>query len=425
VPRSVGRAARTRSGALLGALAVLAGLLAGLLAAALVRDSAPLLPAAASPPQAPSGDAVAPGVVRQTRSYGPGGLEHSYDVYLPAGEPVRPRPTVVFVHGGSWKIGDKVEWAPEAVQVVQQGWTAVSLNYRRTPTAPWPAPLDDVRAGLAHMQAAAGELGVDVTRTGAVGDSVGAQLAALLGRPSPGLVPVRAVVSYSGVFDLPGLLQQPLSGGCAVRPCAYRSLARRAVRDLMRCSLAVCSEAYRQASPAAGLTEGAATYAVTSETELIDPRQAWAMDAALSRARTASRVRVVRGGVHGRGYQSAVWADSLRFLEAALLPETAPPFPRPQVEVALRGPEGPVEAGTPVRLRGSVTPRATGSSVLLQVRGGDGRWRTGRTVPLRSTPDGTGFTTTVTVPAGTSAWRARWRGGGGEGVSDVTRVVAR
>ncbi len=407
-------------------LLVLLAVLGSLLLAGLPRAGAALRNASeVTASGLPQGEAVADGVVRQTRTYGPAGEENAFDVYLPADEAVRPRPTVVFIHGGSWEIGDKVEWVDEAVEVARRGWTSVSLNYRRTPTAPWPAPLQDVRRALSVLQADADGLGIDVTRIGALGDSVGGQLALLLGQPAPGTRPVRAVVAWSGVSDLPGLTQQARSGGCLTVPCDYRGLARKVVQALMRCTPDVCPERYREASPAAGLTTGPATLSINSETELIDPRQVWAMDAALSRARVPSRVRVLPGGIHGRGYQASVWDDSLRFLGAALTPESVVPFPRPVVTATLTAATA-VRAGTPVHLTGAVRPRALGSSVALQVRGADGVWRTQRTAPLRATSADTAYDLVWTPGrAGTTTWRALWRGGGGEGVSAPVTVRVR
>ena len=39
---------------------------------------------------------------------------------------------MVFVHGGSWAIGDKSEWASHALEVAERGWVAASINYRRS-----------------------------------------------------------------------------------------------------------------------------------------------------------------------------------------------------------------------------------------------------------------------------------------------------
>jgi acetyl esterase/lipase len=414
-----------RGPVLVTAVALLAALLTLLLPRVLPTSAAAQARAVAAPAPLPTGEPVAPGVVRQTHAFGPLGLEHRLDVYLPAGAPVRPRPTVLFLHGGSWEIGDKVEWVREATEVAQRGWTAVSVNYRRTPTAPWPAPLQDVRAALRWLQVHAGELGIDVERTGALGDSVGAQLAGLLGRPAPGLRPVRAVVSWSGISDLTGLLQQPSSGGCAVEPCLPTGLARKATRQLMRCVPVQCPQAYRDASPAADVTTGPATYAAVSERELIDPRQAWVLDAALARAKVASRVVVLPGTVHGRGYQSQVWDQSLRFLAAALTPETAPAFPRLPATVSLK-PVRSRSLGQTVRLRGAVGPGQAGSSVTLQVRRPDGSWRTAGLAPVRGTVPGLTYELAWRpVQRGVTTWRALWQGSGGLATSPAVTVRVR
>lgn len=378
-------------------------------------------PLALSPP-GPAGTPVAAGVVRRTLAYLPGGPDHQLDVYLPADAPVRPRPTVLLLHGGSWAIGDKVEWVDQGIEIARRGWTAVSVNYRTTATARWPAPEQDARAALDYVRAHAPSLGVDPDRVGALGDSAGGQLAALLGQARPGSAPVRAVVTWSGINDLSGLLQQPSSGGCTTPGCRVAGLAGKVTTQLMGCRPAQCPGDYRAASAAADVgPDSPATLAVGGEAELIDPRQAWVMDSALHRAGRPSRVLLLPGHVHGRGNQAAAWPASLRFLAAVLTPETAPPFPRPHVEVALQAP-ATGRVGAPVRLSGAVTPRAAGSTVALQVKDG-GTWRTVRVAPLATGPDGTTYDLGWTPDrAGTSVWRAVWTGSGGHGVS-VSRTV--
>ena len=95
---------------------------------------------------------ISPTILRQTHAYGTAGTKQTLDVYVPADQPRTPRPTVVFIHGGSWAIGDKGEWETEAVTVAERGWTAVSINYRLSDDAPWPAQRDDASAALAYLQ---------------------------------------------------------------------------------------------------------------------------------------------------------------------------------------------------------------------------------------------------------------------------------
>lgn len=372
---------------------------------------------------------VADGVVRRTLAFGPAGLQQTVDVYGPAGGP-QPRPTVLLVHGGAWQIGDSTEWAAEAVSLVRElGWTAVAVNYRLAPAARWPAAYEDAAAALRLLHARADELGVDRSRIGAIGDSAGGQLAALLGEPAPGRPALRSVVTWSGVNDLASLVLQPSAGGCAPgTSCALTGLAQRVVTDLMDCAPAECALDYREGSPAALVTPGhAATLALSSEGEQVDPRQAWVMDGALGRSRVPSRVHVLPGSLHARGYQSTAWPLSLRFLAATLTPETSPEYPRPAVRTTLDLPvTSYARVGRAVPLTGSLTPRALGSSVSLQVRQRDGSWRTARTAPLRSGTTATTYGTSWTPAApGPVVWRALWRGGGGLHATTPRTVVVR
>ena len=374
---------------------------------------------------------AADGVVQRTLAFGPGGLEQSLDVFTPDVEPLTPRPTVLLIHGGGWQIGDSTEWAEEAVELVQtRGWVAASLNYRLAPGATWPAQLRDAEAALALLRQRSTELGIDVDRIGAIGDSAGGHLAALLGQPAPGRQPLRSVVTWSGVNDLAAVTAQPSSGGCAPGSagCTYRGLAAKVVGELMACTPVRCPDEYSLASPAAAVTAGhAATLALSSEGEQIDPRQAWVMDAALHRNRVPSRVHVLPGSLHARGYQAFAWPRSLHFLAATLTPETAPEYPRPNVQVTLDLPARlDTRVGAGVRLKGVVRPRQAGSSVALQVRQPDGSWRTARVAPLRKGLYDTWFDLTWTPRnRGTTVWRAVWRGGGAEAATSPRAVVVR
>ena len=373
---------------------------------------------------------VADGVVRRTLAYGPHGLQQTVDVFTPDRGPLPPRPTVLLVHGGGWQIGDSTEWQDEAVELVRsRGWTAVSLNYRLAPAARWPAQLRDGEAALELLRSRAAELGIDVERMGAIGDSAGGHLAALLGEPAPGRVPLRAVVTWSGINDLPGVTAQPSAGGCeTAQGCRYRGLAAKVVHGLMGCTPARCPDEYALASPAAQVTPGhAATLALSSEREQVDPRQAWVMDAALSRNRVPSRVQVLPGDLHARGFQARAWPASLRFLAATLTPELVPEYPRPAVRTTLDlPPESSARVGAPVRLKGVVRPRQAGSTVSLQVRQPDGSWRTARLVRLEAGATDTSFDVTWTpLVRGTTAWRAVWRGSGTVAASPTRTVVVR
>lgn len=105
------------------------------------------------------------------------------DLYLPTGTAAAPRPAIVVVHGGGWRGGDKQrgQWARLPAQYASDGYVAISVNYRLTGEAPWPAQIEDVKAAVRWLRAHAEEHAVDVDRIGAYGNSAGAHLVSLLG----------------------------------------------------------------------------------------------------------------------------------------------------------------------------------------------------------------------------------------------------
>ena len=105
------------------------------------------------------------------------------DLYVPAEPSDSLRPALVVVHGGGWRSGDKQrgQWSRIPARYARDGYVAISVNYRLTGEAPWPAQIEDVKAAVRWLRAHAAEHRVDVGRIGAYGNSAGAHLASLLG----------------------------------------------------------------------------------------------------------------------------------------------------------------------------------------------------------------------------------------------------
>lgn len=102
------------------------------------------------------------------------------DIYLPddAGAPT---PTVLLIHGGGFRVGDKDEMTPIARYFAASGFAVVNINYRLTPNVVFPAPVADSACALGWLHANAEEYGFDTGRVVAVGESAGGYLAAMLG----------------------------------------------------------------------------------------------------------------------------------------------------------------------------------------------------------------------------------------------------
>ncbi len=108
------------------------------------------------------------------------------DVYLPAGGS-RPCPVIVWMHPGGFNIGDKKwEIADNAEPMLARGYAVVSINYRLSGEATFPAQIHDARTAIRWIRAHAAEYGFDLGRIVAAGVSAGGYLAALLGTSRPG-----------------------------------------------------------------------------------------------------------------------------------------------------------------------------------------------------------------------------------------------
>jgi len=88
-------------------------------------------------------------------------------------------PVVVYFHGGGFVILTPESSAKIAKRMAQNvGAVVVSIDYRRAPEHPYPAPLDDCIAAFRWVRAHAASLGGDPARVGVGGDSAGGNLAA-------------------------------------------------------------------------------------------------------------------------------------------------------------------------------------------------------------------------------------------------------
>lgn len=129
--------------------------------------------------------------VRTDIAYASASPAQKLDLYLPADDGTGLRPGLVVVHGGGWRSGDKQrgQWSRIPARYAQEGYVAISVNYRLTGEAPWPAQIEDVKAAVRWLRAHARDFSVDPLRIGAYGNSAGAHLASLLGlvRESDGL----------------------------------------------------------------------------------------------------------------------------------------------------------------------------------------------------------------------------------------------
>lgn len=100
------------------------------------------------------------------------------DVFVPR-RADKPMPVVVWIHGGGWRAGSK-ERCP-TIPLTARGYGVVSINYRLTDAATFPAQIHDCKGAIRWVRAHASEYGFDPDRIGVWGASAGGHLVALLG----------------------------------------------------------------------------------------------------------------------------------------------------------------------------------------------------------------------------------------------------
>ncbi len=104
------------------------------------------------------------------------------DIYLP-NEGSGPFPVIIAIHGGAF-LGGSSNGSDVASMVesgINHGYAVVSLNYRFSYEAKFPAPMGDAKAAVRFVRANAAKYNFDTSRIAAWGSSSGAFLAAMLG----------------------------------------------------------------------------------------------------------------------------------------------------------------------------------------------------------------------------------------------------
>lgn len=91
-----------------------------------------------------------------------------------------PRPVVLWIHGGGWAGGSHNGVPLFALDLRAQGITVVSVEYRLSGQAIFPAQIEDVKGAVRFLRAHAATFNIDPTKIGAWGSSAGGHLAALL-----------------------------------------------------------------------------------------------------------------------------------------------------------------------------------------------------------------------------------------------------
>jgi len=102
------------------------------------------------------------------------------DIYLPD-DGDEPFPVIIHIHGGGFEIGDKRDiHVVSYLKGLERGYAVVSVNYRLSGEAIFPAGLQDVKAAIRWLRANSELYHLDGDRIAACGGSSGGNYAAMI-----------------------------------------------------------------------------------------------------------------------------------------------------------------------------------------------------------------------------------------------------
>jgi len=256
---------------------------------------------------ASSGGALAQTGVRATSDVRYGsrdGTSLLLDVYRPTTG--RNHPVLILVHGGSWRSGDKDDWADLAPRYAAEGYTVFVPNYRLAPKGGetlFPGAIGDLELALAWARRRAADFRGDPSRVGMLGSSAGGHLAILASgvdgdRPD-------AVGFFSPPVDLELLFE--------------RGILVKAIRNFMGCDPDVCPARYSRASGLNAVDrQMPPTLLSFSANELIPRQQGRLFVHELQDRVVPHKVVELPGSLHGLGVARKVFTQTVTFMDRHL-----------------------------------------------------------------------------------------------------------
>jgi acetyl esterase/lipase len=269
------------------------------------------------------------------------------DVYLPKQPRTKdPLPVVALIHGGGWVNGDRLGYAATAIQMARTGdYAAVTVGYRLTKEASWPAQVHDCKAAIRWIRVHAKELNIDPDRIAAWGSSAGGHLSALLGTSGDvkalegELGPftamssrVAAVVNLCGPSDFTQALMFTAEGEAIVQDDAVSGLLGGTYQEKPEIAKAASPVTYVSADDPPFVTFHG------TQDKRVAFRHAETLHAALNEAGVSSRLVPITEGGHSSvsapqvGERGWVFLDEIlrgQTVQLDLSPIPAPPEKRP------------------------------------------------------------------------------------------------
>ena len=106
----------------------------------------------------------------------------SLNLILPKDRKKKILPALIYIHGGGWKNGNKNQGNVRLIPYVESGeYVGISIGYRLSGEAQWPAQIHDCKAAIRWVRGNAKNYGINPEKIGVFGTSAGGHLVAMLG----------------------------------------------------------------------------------------------------------------------------------------------------------------------------------------------------------------------------------------------------
>ena len=234
-------------------------------------------------------------------------------------------PAVLAIHGGGWHEGERTDERSTILHLASSGYVGISVSYRLSREAPFPACVDDCVSALRWVRTHAHELGIDPKRIGAYGHSAGGHLVAMLalaepsGKFAPGYLeaasgPVNAVCASAAPTDFPDW--QTDGGDVRGLPFLFGRASAADLPTLMK-----------RASPLTYVTAEAPPFLILhgSADQTVPPAQTKRLWTALQAAGAPLAERVVYEGQpheYVLSFESLYWPQVMSFFDKTIGPHS-------------------------------------------------------------------------------------------------------
>jgi len=266
------------------------------------------------PGQALADENAKPKIIKDVVYRNVGDKELRLDLAIPDGK--GPFPTVICIHGGAWRFGDRDELSKVIERLAERGYVAATIDYRKLPDYKFPDAIVDCKTAVRFLRANAEKYRIDKKHIGALGYSAGAYLACMLGVAGTDAgfegteypdesSKVQAVVSYFAPTDL------ALYGN-------DNSAENSTFVPLLGARYKDNPKIYAKASPITYVTKKAPPFLLLHGTKdwIVPIEHSRVMRSKLKGAGVPAELIEVEGEAHGWGAEKSrvTWASTFKFL---------------------------------------------------------------------------------------------------------------